>query len=572
MGSCWCKATMRNEEDVYGPSTSAEWPLTISCVDPSSKSPKIDSAVVDQLVKEMLSLISSFVDNDEESPVSLVKLHVIADKEEGWIQVISSLINVIPLEDPFGPSAITILLDDCPLPSKDSVVKVTKLFRLCAGRTRARDLNLRIERNICVVIGCMAEKMAGPNSVAIFTENTLDYLFSFLMSRQEACIVLFALIALEKFAHTTENKLTIKSRLEKEAENPLLVLETYADCDDFVWRQVGFCAKWALDNLFIVEGRKLSYELADMSNINVILNCQDVSEYLKISANGLEARCDSFSFESVRCTFQVDQGCWYYEALIVTPGVMQIGWATRNSHFLNHGPVALHRGDVARGVTGLPPLTDRTVRTRFPLARASVSMPREPVDRPIHWGYGIGDDLFSLSYDGCRRLIWYKARPMAITEVPPWQAGDVLGCLIDLDRKELIFSLNGAPLPPCKEIFEISRYGFFAAASFMAFQQCRFNFGNEPFSFPPTDRKFAAFNEFGQLTDEQKKVLPRRLYLEDLKCETVRDDSCTLCFDDTACCMLEPCGHGGFCSLCTSQLRECPMCRADIVNIRREDT
>lgn len=62
--------------------------------------------------------------SDEESPVALVKLHVIADKEEGWIQVVSSMINVIPLDDPFGPSAITILLDECPLPSKDSVVKV----------------------------------------------------------------------------------------------------------------------------------------------------------------------------------------------------------------------------------------------------------------------------------------------------------------------------------------------------------------------------------------------------------------------------------------------------------------
>lgn len=56
--------------------------------------------------------------------MSLVKLHVIADKEDGWIQVVTSIVNVIPLDDPFGPSAITILLDDCPLPSKESVIKV----------------------------------------------------------------------------------------------------------------------------------------------------------------------------------------------------------------------------------------------------------------------------------------------------------------------------------------------------------------------------------------------------------------------------------------------------------------
>lgn len=67
-----------------------------------------------------------------------------------------------------------------------------------------------------------------------------------------------------------------------------------------------------------------------------MLNTSDVSEYLKISPDGLEARCDAYSFESVRCTAQVDSGVWYYEVLIVTPGVMQIGWATKDSSFLNH--------------------------------------------------------------------------------------------------------------------------------------------------------------------------------------------------------------------------------------------
>jgi hypothetical protein len=48
----------------------------------------------------------------------------------------------------------------------------------------------------------------------------------------------------------------------------------------------------------------------------------------------------------------VFSGCWYYEVLIVTSGVMQIGWATKNSKFLNHD------------------------------------------------GYGIGDDEYSQAYDG----------------------------------------------------------------------------------------------------------------------------------------------------------------------------
>lgn len=93
----------------------------------------------------------------------------------------------------------------------------------------------------------------------------------------------------------------------------------------------------------IIEGRTYSYEVVDVSNVNVMLNTRDVSEYLKISPDGLEARCDAYLFESVRCTYQVNSGCWYYEVLIITPGVMQIGWATKDSNFLSHVSLLLKR-------------------------------------------------------------------------------------------------------------------------------------------------------------------------------------------------------------------------------------
>ena len=50
----------------------------------------------------------------------------------------------------------------------------------------------------------------------------------------------------------------------------------------------------------------------------------------------LKARSDVLSFESVRCTFQMDEGAWYYEVELVTNGVLQIGWATKYSKFLNY--------------------------------------------------------------------------------------------------------------------------------------------------------------------------------------------------------------------------------------------
>lgn len=85
--------------------------------------------------------------------------------------------------------------------------------------------------------------------------------------------------------------------------------------------------------------------------------------------------------------------------------------------------------------------------------------------------------------------------------------------------------------------------GFFAAASFMSFQQCRFNFGAEPFRYPPTNRNYSNFNDNATLTPQDKIVLPRHLFLEQLRKLSVKDDSCTLCFDLSATIRIEPCNH-----------------------------
>jgi hypothetical protein len=55
-----------------------------------------------------------------EPPPPLLQLHEIADKEVGWIEVVISMVNVIPMNNPLGPAVITLLLDECPLPTKVS--------------------------------------------------------------------------------------------------------------------------------------------------------------------------------------------------------------------------------------------------------------------------------------------------------------------------------------------------------------------------------------------------------------------------------------------------------------------
>uniref|UniRef100_A0A182TSS6 RING finger and SPRY domain-containing protein 1 n=1 Tax=Anopheles melas TaxID=34690 RepID=A0A182TSS6_9DIPT len=459
------------------------------------------------------------IGSEPETPSSMVMLHDLTDKPSGWIQLVKSLIRVVPLDNPMGPSVITLLLDDSPLPSKESVLEVADMITRSIRRTPKR------ERNMCIILGFLAERLAGPCSISALSEVTLGYLLGNLDEGIHPDVMLFSLIALEKFAQTSENKSTIRRKLALYPDNPLLRLERHITNNDFTLRQVGFCAQWCLDNYFLIDGRQYSYEVADVSNVNVMLNTRDVSEYLKISADGLTARCDAYSFESVRCTYQVNAGCWYYEVLIMTPGVMQIGWATKDSNFLSHE------------------------------------------------GYGIGDDAYSIAFDGCRKLIWHKAKPMQ-HNLNVWSGGSVLGCLLDMDAREVIFSLDGVEGEVLKQLFESSDTidGFFAAASFMSFQQCRFNFGSTPFVYPPKNRPFKSFNDHAALSEQDKIVLPRHLFLEQLRKLSVREDSCTLCFDMKATIRIEPCQHRGFCTNCAALLQFCPMCRADIVSTVQEET
>merc|ERR1719290_311085 len=97
----------------------------------------------------------------------------------------------------------------------------------------------------------------------------------------------------------------------------------------------------------------------------------------------------------------------------------------------------------------------------------------------------------------------------------------------------------------------------------MSFQQCEFNFGWRPFRHPPT-LQFQSFNQVSELAPEDKQILPRPIKLAALKRLSVKENACTLCFDNSANVQLLPCRHKGFCDTCSSMLEVCPMCRHSI--------
>ncbi|KAJ8942934.1 hypothetical protein NQ318_003819 [Aromia moschata] len=251
MGICWCK--QKNEDhSTYVPQQPSSnhninsvihapvSPVSTQYSFKVSKTP--DASYVDRLVLETLGVIATLVDNEQEPPSSMLLLHNIADNEEGWIQVVNSMINVIPLLDPLGPSVITLLLDDCPLPSKESVFKVVNMLNLSRDMAIMGRLNPTKQRNICVVLGCIAEKLAGPRNMEILTNDTIDYLLTNLLGQNQdenadPNVILFSLIALEKFAQSSQNKIIIMKNLKELVTCPISDLERWKNEKHYVKRQ-----------------------------------------------------------------------------------------------------------------------------------------------------------------------------------------------------------------------------------------------------------------------------------------------------------------------------------------------
>lgn len=99
------------------------------------------------------------------------------------------------------------------------------MFWLSAKASRRGRSDPNRHRNICIALGCIAEKLAGPTSVALLTDSTLDYLITNLVKTfifkktyrlklsflqdpsNHPSVVLFSLIALEKFAQTSKGQI-----------------------------------------------------------------------------------------------------------------------------------------------------------------------------------------------------------------------------------------------------------------------------------------------------------------------------------------------------------------------------
>jgi len=118
-------------------------------------------------------------------------------------------------------------------------------------------------------------------------------------------------------------------------------------------------------------------------------------------------------------------------------------------------------------------------------------------------GAGVGDDFYSYAYDGCRKLLWHAATSYPCgREEQRWKAGDVVGCILDTHSGTISFTLNGKFIRDCGATAFVGvrrSLSFSPALSMGSFQQCRLNFGSEPFRHKPANCQ--SVNEFANLYD-----------------------------------------------------------------------
>lgn len=294
--------------------------------------------------------------------------------------------------------------------------------------------DVRIRRNLCLIISCIANTDYGENRQKIIIYNEVaDFLCKILLSEQtrmkrmsnmEKSSQLFAIIAMESLA--IDPIVWKRLKLRQPSINTILYSEalkchqTYDLNNDQFELQISFCCKWFLDNILVgcVAPDTKIYE-----------------KKAKILANEMSVRNDHV-WTGIRSETPLTSGTYFYEVIITTDGEMVHGW-TRNESISNK------------------------------------------------CNYIIG-------YDGNRRWIVHGHRKIPVVDpnVKRWKSGDVIGCLLNIESGQFTFYYNGKKLET--EIIEKNHsfVPYYAASTVSKHQQFRYNTGECRFKYPPDDIQF----------------------------------------------------------------------------------
>ena len=115
-----------------------------------------------------------------------------------------------------------------------------------------------------------------------------------------------------------------------------------------------------------------------------------------------------------------------------------------------------------------------------------------------HSDNGDGDDKDSWALDGTRRCKWHDGT--AAYECK-WKVGNVVGLACDLEKMQMLISINGSVEAPNGCVFELAvdrvQHGLFAAFTGSS-GKVRCNLGVTPFKYAPPSADFKAFVDLHQ--------------------------------------------------------------------------
>ncbi len=182
--------------------------------------------------------------------------------------------------------------------------------------------------------------------------------------------------------------------------------------------------------------------------VSITISDQDRDATLNRDISGLICSSTSGEWAGARATHGVNSGKYYYECTVLNAGICRVGWSTMSAH-LELGKDAYGFG---YGGTGM-----KSVNGTF------------------------------LKYGG------------------EYTKGDVVGCFIDFQNKQISYSKNGVHLGVAFDIDNVIGTVLFPAV-LLKNSSLSLNFGTSPFAFPPT-REFSSlhFASPGSIFDADAK-------------------------------------------------------------------
>ncbi|KAI8972488.1 hypothetical protein BDB01DRAFT_839341 [Pilobolus umbonatus] len=361
-------------------------------------------------------------------------------QEDGFQQFINLMVAYMYTQNSLDIAFVNHIIHKTSIPSPFVLIHtsgmilcmIRNLFRLDHFYKYRTEEFTRRKLNAAVLWAVLADRFAGDQAFLLWDKLVGDFLVRAILDKRENMQVrIFCLLAIEKFCASQDSTLfqgSVRSAfLEgrpdfREKLNDVIkgleagrykrgmwpghtthnIFETrlilIGDESKDIWSkhcQLTFCARWLLNRELAIG--KLSAYPFFMGRSNVVWNPFDSTPNMKLGSNGLEIRNDGPNLESIRATANVRSGKWYYEVMLITSGVMQIGWAAS--------------------------------RTKF-----------SPEN-----GEGVGDDDFGCAFDPYRTAIWKQGdsdQPQRKIrgKCRPY---DVVGCYIDFDRQMSTYFVNG---------------------------------------------------------------------------------------------------------------------------------